>query len=401
MQHELSRLDGPRQARADRPVEVHRAEQLPHRRRLAAAARAERNRARVTRELAVRADVRRLGVAHEIDAATRAALVRKIQCESKYTRRRRASCSCRRAARDSTRASNRGPDDERVNARAALVAALALLCAADARAAGPAFEGARAWKDLQALVAVGPRPAGSDGARRARALIAERLRQAGFRAREEAFQPGLANVIGERAGRTDELVLIATHFDARDVPAANESASGPALVLELARSLAAAPLQRTLGSCSSTATSRRTRRIRSPRSRAAAHSPRGWTARASSRACARWSWSRGSPTAICTSRRACSPRPSSWRARSRRRRASSRPCSSRFRARTSTATTCPSCAAGCARCCLSSTCASAPASRRASGPTLRATRLRTCRARASSAPGRSCSRSPDLSRWIP
>ena len=134
-----------------------------------------------------------------------------------------------------------------MRARAARVAAAwLLLCAAEARAAGPVFEGARAWKDLQALVAVGPRPAGSDGARRARGLIAERLRQAGFRAREEAFQPGLANVIGERAGRTDELVMIATHFDARDVPAANEAASGPALVLELARSLSAARLQRTL-----------------------------------------------------------------------------------------------------------------------------------------------------------
>ena len=134
-----------------------------------------------------------------------------------------------------------------MNARAALVAAAwTLLCAADARAAGPAFEAGRAWRDLQALVAVGPRPAGSDGTRRARVLIAERLRQAGFRAREDAFQPGLANVIGERAGRTDELVLIATHFDARAAPAANESASGPALVLELARSLAAEPLQRTL-----------------------------------------------------------------------------------------------------------------------------------------------------------
>ena len=133
-----------------------------------------------------------------------------------------------------------------MNARAALVAASVLLSAAQARAAGTAFEGARAWKDLRALVAVGPRPAGSDGARRVRGLIAERLRQAGFGAREEPFQPGLANVIGERAGRTDELVVIATHYDARDVPAANESASGPALVLELARDLSAARLQRTL-----------------------------------------------------------------------------------------------------------------------------------------------------------
>jgi hypothetical protein len=133
-----------------------------------------------------------------------------------------------------------------VSARAALVAACVALCAPAARAAGPAFDGARAWKDLQALVAVGPRRAGTDGARRARGLIVERLRQAGFAAREAAFQPGLANAIGERAGRTRQLVLLATHFDAADVPAANESASGAALVLEVARALAAVPLERTL-----------------------------------------------------------------------------------------------------------------------------------------------------------
>jgi Zn-dependent M28 family amino/carboxypeptidase len=49
-----------------------------------------------------------------------------------------------------------------------------------------------------------------------------------------------------RAGASDELTIVATHHDARSSPAANEAASGPALLLELARTLAAEPLERTL-----------------------------------------------------------------------------------------------------------------------------------------------------------
>jgi len=113
-------------------------------------------------------------------------------------------------------------------------------------ASSATFDGARAFRDLADLVALGSRGARSDGAERARVLIAERLRQAGIAARDDAFEPGLANVIGERRGASDALVLIVTHFDARTTPAVNESASGPALVLELARSLAGADLAATV-----------------------------------------------------------------------------------------------------------------------------------------------------------
>jgi hypothetical protein len=132
-------------------------------------------------------------------------------------------------------------------ARAAFVLSLALagLCR-EVRAAGSAFDAARAHKDLEALVALGPRRAGSDAAQRARGLIRERLRQAGWSAHEESFAPlagavsgRLANVVGERRGKRDRLVVLATHFDSGDGPDANESASGPAVLLELGRSLAA------------------------------------------------------------------------------------------------------------------------------------------------------------------
>src|SRR5262249_35604088 len=67
----------------------------------------------------------------------------------------------------------------------------------------------------------------------------ERLRQAGFRAREAPFGAGRANVIGERPGRVGELVVVAARFDAGDD-------SGAAALLELARELSAAELARTL-----------------------------------------------------------------------------------------------------------------------------------------------------------
>jgi len=121
-----------------------------------------------------------------------------------------------------------------------------LALAAALVAAASTFDGGRAFRDLSDLVSIGARASHSEGARRARTLIGERLRQAGFTAREDAFQPGLANVIGERRGASDDLVLVVTHFDSRTTPAANESASGPALLLELARSLSGADLGATV-----------------------------------------------------------------------------------------------------------------------------------------------------------
>jgi len=114
------------------------------------------------------------------------------------------------------------------------------------------FDGARAFQDLEALVRIGPRPAGSPGAERARELIRERLRQAGWVVEEHAFDvqaPGakkvtMKNVIGRRAGASPERVLLITHYDTKNIPGivfvgANDGASGAAVLLELARVLGA------------------------------------------------------------------------------------------------------------------------------------------------------------------
>src|SRR5689334_5959438 len=66
-------------------------------------------------------------------------------------------------------------------------AALVLLAAVADAAAGPAFDGARAYRDVERLVAFGPRPPGSPALERARGYLAGELRHAGWRVREHAF----------------------------------------------------------------------------------------------------------------------------------------------------------------------------------------------------------------------
>lgn len=117
-----------------------------------------------------------------------------------------------------------------------------------APAAG-AFDGARAWKDLTAQVAFGPRPAGSPALERTRRYILEQLEAAGIQARRQAFVAAtpigeipMANIIGTIPGRRKERIALASHFDtklARDFRfvGANDGASSTAALLELGRAL--------------------------------------------------------------------------------------------------------------------------------------------------------------------
>jgi len=122
-----------------------------------------------------------------------------------------------------------------------------------------AFDGERAFADLEALVRIGPRPPASEGAERARQLIEERLRQAGWPVRRqelEAMGPNgerlkLVNLIARRRGERPELILLGTHYDTKELSplrfvGANDGASGVAVLLELARVLADGPGLHTL-----------------------------------------------------------------------------------------------------------------------------------------------------------
>ncbi len=134
----------------------------------------------------------------------------------------------------------------------ALIAGVLLACVAVAGAGeGPGFDGNRAWSDLVDLVRIGPRPAGSPGAAAARALISERLRQAGWRVDEHRLtaQVGnerldMVNLIAVLPGKRPELILLGTHYDTKRLPGfvgANDGASGAAVLIELARTLGDAP----------------------------------------------------------------------------------------------------------------------------------------------------------------
>jgi Zn-dependent M28 family amino/carboxypeptidase len=134
---------------------------------------------------------------------------------------------------------------------AALLALAAIVagCGDDADEGNPAperFDAERASRDVEAQVAIGPRPAGSAGGREVVELIAGRLREA--RAEEVRVQRPWRNVVATIPGREPGVVVVGAHHDTKDdvgagFEGANDGASGVAVVLELARVLAAeAPL---------------------------------------------------------------------------------------------------------------------------------------------------------------
>jgi glutaminyl-peptide cyclotransferase len=106
-------------------------------------------------------------------------------------------------------------------------------------AAARAFDPERAFRDLRAQVAIGPRTAGSPGSRREVRLIVSRLRRAGLR--RIAVQRPHRNVVATLAGTSPGTIVVGAHHDTKDgIPnfiGANDGASGVAVLLELARVL--------------------------------------------------------------------------------------------------------------------------------------------------------------------
>ncbi len=137
--------------------------------------------------------------------------------------------------------------------RLAAILALAAIVAgcgdddSDGVSAAERFDAERAFRDVEAQVAIGPRPAGSAGSREVVELIARRLRAAG--AEGVRVQRPSRNVVATIPGREPGVVVVGAHHDTKDdvgggFEGANDGASGVAVVLELARVMAAeAPLQ--------------------------------------------------------------------------------------------------------------------------------------------------------------
>jgi glutaminyl-peptide cyclotransferase len=142
-----------------------------------------------------------------------------------------------------------------VTARVLVV--LVLACAAVATAASPpVFDGAAALRHVERLVAVGPRPAGSEASARARAYIIGELKKAGvtgeaqpFRAQTPQGAVAMANVVAVLKGRRPDVIMMGGHYDTKlfsfRFVGANDGGSSAALLIELARRLAAAPREYT------------------------------------------------------------------------------------------------------------------------------------------------------------
>jgi Zn-dependent M28 family amino/carboxypeptidase len=111
------------------------------------------------------------------------------------------------------------------------------------------FDGARAFKDLEELVALGPRPPGSPALERAREYITAQLGTAGVEVQRDPFTAGtpvgplpMVNIMGVLSGKSSNVVMVAGHYDTARLKGiafvgANDSGSSTAELLELARVL--------------------------------------------------------------------------------------------------------------------------------------------------------------------
>ena len=144
---------------------------------------------------------------------------------------------------------------------AAVMLALAVINGRPAAAdEPPAFSGDRAMAHLEAIANLGPRPSGSTGLDRQRALLVKQFREAGGTVRSQAFQirdrrtgqpVRMENLIVEWHPDRVDRVLLGAHYDTRPFPdrdpvdpqgvfvGANDGASGVAVLMELAGAMPA------------------------------------------------------------------------------------------------------------------------------------------------------------------
>jgi len=141
-----------------------------------------------------------------------------------------------------------------VAAAAGLVVAVA---AGQAVPAVAAFDQDRAFADAETMVALGPRPLGSEALEANRRYIDEQLRAVGLEPERDEFTAatpmgdiGMANIIARVTPRdgapSEPRIVLASHFDTKlfngvDFVGANDGASSTAVLLEIARALAAHP----------------------------------------------------------------------------------------------------------------------------------------------------------------
>jgi len=114
-----------------------------------------------------------------------------------------------------------------------------------------AFSGERAFEHVRRLVELGPRPVGSEAHARMREYLRAELKAYGltvwtdeFRARTPLGEKLMVNLVAERKGASDGVIILASHYDTKlftdfSFVGANDGGSSTGALLELARVLAA------------------------------------------------------------------------------------------------------------------------------------------------------------------
>jgi len=138
------------------------------------------------------------------------------------------------------------------NAAAQLMISV-FLCVACAQAPRPessALSGEKAMEFVQAQVAFGPRPPGSEALQACRSYIVQQLRSWGYRVEEDAFDAQtpygvkrMVNLIARKGPGERPAIAISSHYDTKYMEhkkfvGANDGGSSTGLLLELARVLA-------------------------------------------------------------------------------------------------------------------------------------------------------------------
>jgi hypothetical protein len=114
------------------------------------------------------------------------------------------------------------------------------------------FDGQRAYDHVAKLVGFGPRPAGSDGIRRAQDYIHSELKNYGCAYEDDDFHAdtpvgsvAMKNIVAKIPGKNPDIILLGTHYDTGAegrVPrdkflGADDSGSSTGVMLDLARTL--------------------------------------------------------------------------------------------------------------------------------------------------------------------
>jgi Peptidase family M28 len=112
------------------------------------------------------------------------------------------------------------------------------------------FDGTRAYKHVEQLVAIGPHPAGSEGIRRAQEYITGQLKSFGCPVEEQEFHAtstpvgdvAMKNIVVKIPSTNANIIIFSSHYDTKRLAnfvGADDAGSSTGVLLELARLLCA------------------------------------------------------------------------------------------------------------------------------------------------------------------